>query len=225
MSRLKIYLLPTLLLNILEHSGCRLPIYTHSGCTNLSRKLPPFVQDNPIDRSEWLKFSSKYSEFTYYTYFETPFRRGFWSLDANYHFKKKTSRISVVVQGGEDFEVYRRLLSSSGSHGRMMARLARMISIRETVWSDDRRLRRCGEKSFYKFHSVAFPFWRWVVPPPPPLLPLPFSGGPAHFPASVTPFRSQSTAYSPDLLHSVFRYRVQFRRSRYLAGDKRRSGI
>lgn len=50
---------------------------------------------------------------------------------------------------------------------------------------------------------------------------LPLFQGPAHFPASVSLFRSQSTAYSLDLLHSVFRYRVQFRRSRYLAGDKR----
>lgn len=117
MSRLKIYLLPTLLLNILEHSGCRLPIYTHSGCTNLSRKLPPFVQDNPIDRSEWLKFSSKYSEFTYYTYFETPFRRGFWSLDANYHFKKKTSRISSSSKEGsisKSIEVSSRRLAPMG---------------------------------------------------------------------------------------------------------------
>lgn len=50
---------------------------------------------------------------------------------------------------------------------------------------------------------------------------LPLFQEPAHFPASVSLFRSQSTAYSLDLLHSVFRYRVQFRRSRYLAGDKR----
>lgn len=42
----------------------------------------------------------------------------------------------------------------------------------------------------------------------------------ASFPSAVSLFRLQSTAYSLDLLHSVFRYRVQFRRSRYLPGDK-----
>lgn len=137
--------------------GMPAPWFIHTQVARIYRVNSLLSQSVPIGRSKWLKFSSKYSEFTYYT-FETPFRRGcklLLLLEGN-------QPNLVVVQGGER-GVFRSLSTPPlvvwlpwEDDG---ATRADDLDRRDCVWSDDRRLR-SGEKSFYKFHSVAFPFWR-----------------------------------------------------------------
>lgn len=76
--------------------GMPAPWFIHTQVARIYRVNSLLSQSVPIGRSKWLKFSSKYSEFTYYT-FETPFRRGcklLLLLEGN-------QPNLVVVQGGE----------------------------------------------------------------------------------------------------------------------------
>lgn len=90
-----------------------------------------------------------------------------WFLPAS-----KTRRKPKSKGKGEYFEVY-----STAHHSHFVPWGRAMIAIQKR--EDRRRHLRSGEKSFYKFHSVAFPFcsWEggWFLPPP-------FFQGPAHFP-------------------------------------------
>lgn len=114
-------------------------------------------------------------------------------------------------------------LSSSGSHGDgTRARDDREDPENWMKRGDRRRHLRSGEKSFYKFHSVAFPFWSWEGGSPPPLFPRTDSFPGKRFSLSVA-IHSLFARSPPPFRFSLSRPIPPL--SRYLAGDKRRSGI
>lgn len=110
--------------------GMPAPWFIHTQVARIYRVNSLLSQSVPIGRSKWLKFSSKY-KWIYLLHLRNPFQKRMQTASTSRRKPAESRRRPRRGEGGvEYFEVYRRLLSSSGSHGRMMARLARMISIK-----------------------------------------------------------------------------------------------